>query len=41
VPLAIAFARAFAAVFETPFLRKRDVSVTIRRQDRLPGQVPV
>src|SRR5439155_466362 len=37
VPLAIAFARVFAAAFETPFLRRRERPVPIRPR---PGEVP-
>ena len=40
VPLTIAFARLFAAVFETPFQRRRSWSWGARRRHPQPGQVP-
>jgi peptidoglycan/LPS O-acetylase OafA/YrhL len=40
VPLAIAFARVFAAVFETPFRRRRSSSRLFRRQHPEAGQAP-
>ena len=44
VPLTIVCARAFAAVFEIPFLRQRSSSRAVRRQPRQhprPERVPV
>jgi peptidoglycan/LPS O-acetylase OafA/YrhL len=40
VPVAILFARGFAAVFETPFLRRRGAPESVGRQRHLPAQVP-
>jgi peptidoglycan/LPS O-acetylase OafA/YrhL len=41
VPLTIAFARLFAAVFERPFLGQRAWSWPVRRRHPAVGQVPV
>ena len=40
VPVTIAFARLFAAVFETPFLRERSWSWGVRRRHPRAEQVP-
>ena len=40
VPLTVAFARIFAAVFEIPFQRRRTWSWTVRRRRPQPEQVP-
>jgi peptidoglycan/LPS O-acetylase OafA/YrhL len=40
VPLAIAFGRVFAALFETPFGRRRSSSRVFRRQHPQAGQAP-
>jgi peptidoglycan/LPS O-acetylase OafA/YrhL len=40
VPLTVAFARLFAAVFEIPFLRQRTWSWPVRRRQPRPQRVP-
>ena len=40
LPLAIAFAQVFAAVFETPFRPRRRSSGTLRRQHPQAGGAP-